>query len=98
MVEEPLRIPFVSESYDRMLEARAKAKAVVPVNVSGIIQQPIADADALKAARATLSMTQAQMGEALGMDAPRLSGMENGKPIDARTDLAVRCLLALKAL
>ena len=51
----------------------------------------------LKAARADLGMTQAQLAEALGITQGTLSRMENGLvPINKRTELALSALCAAR--
>lgn len=99
--EDALNRPFVSESYDRLLAAQARHKAdsaildaKPAIDAIRVLHNPVTD---MKAARATLGLTQTALADALDMDAPRLSKMENGGVIDRRTDLAVRCLLAMEA-
>lgn len=85
-----LNQPFVSEAYDRLVEAQAAFR----LEGAGALHEPI-DGTNLRTARATLGLTQARLAERLGIDGPRLSKMETGTdPVDARTDLAVRALLA----
>lgn len=49
----------------------------------------------IKQARAVLGLTQAQLGEKLGLDGSMISKMEGGTlPVGPRTALAVEALLA----
>lgn len=81
-----LNIPFQSEAYDRLMEAQA---AFVPPQMI----EAIDTGEKLRAARADLGMTQAALAARLGIDGPALSKMENGEPIKASIDLAIRYLL-----
>jgi DNA-binding XRE family transcriptional regulator len=90
-----LGIPFVSEAYDRLMADRLRNMPAVPtVRVTGYdIAQPVTD---IRAARDRLNLTQAALAEKLGIDAPRLSKIENGATIPPYLDLAMRTLLSLE--
>lgn len=96
---EVLNKPFVSEAYDRLMADQAKAHPAIAIDPSqwpaSDLNTPVTD---IRAARERLGLTQAAMGEALGVDGPRLSAWENGKPLPRYIDLAVRCLLAMEAV
>lgn len=81
-----LNQPFVSEAYDRLMEAQA---AFVPAQMV----EPVDYCERLKAVRLELGLTQAALGARLGIDAPAVSKMENGEPIKGYIDLAIRYLL-----
>jgi DNA-binding XRE family transcriptional regulator len=82
-----LNIPFVSESYDRLMEAqRAYVKP-------GLVD-PIDTPEKLRAARNELGMTQAALGDKVALSGTFIGLMERGaNPIEPRTDLSVRYLL-----
>jgi DNA-binding XRE family transcriptional regulator len=98
---ETLNQPQPNEAYARLMDAQAQqraASAVLDVRpVSEAIKLLRAPAADLRGARGTLGMSQAAMAEALGIDAPRLSKLENGDTVPRYIDLAVRCLLAMEA-
>lgn len=82
-----LNIPFVSEAYDRL--KAEQAAFVKPGTVSAIDS-----GDKLKAARAEMSLTQAGLADKIGLTGTFIGMMErDDKPIEPRTDLAVRYLL-----
>lgn len=82
-----LGIPFVSEAYDRL--TAAQAAYVRPGTVSAIDS-----GDKLKAARAEMGLTQAGLADKVGLTGTFIGMMErDDKPIEPRTDLAVRYLL-----
>lgn len=82
-----LDIPFVSEAYDRLKVAQmafVRPGAVEPVNCG----------ERIKAARTELGLTQAGLANKLGLTGTFIGMMErDDKPIEPRTDLAVRYLL-----
>lgn len=87
---------YRNEAYDRLKEAQA---AFVPIGSDGlaIAVDPVDSGDRLKQARTKLTMTQAQLGEALDLTPVMIGLMERGeKDVGKRTDLAVRYLLSIQ--
>lgn len=97
-VDTALNQPFVSESYDRLMRAQRPAPADVEA-IGNRLRTPINDGRALGDALSLLGVSQQQLADRLGMGAPVISNMKNDRVvIDTRTDLAIRALLAMKAL
>jgi ribosome-binding protein aMBF1 (putative translation factor) len=98
---EPVGIPFVSESYDRLRAVQLAAQAHGVPEKGGAVERmldtPIATSEAFRAARVALNWSQQALADALGLAAPQISNIETEKmQVDKRTDLALRALLALR--
>lgn len=78
--------PFISEAYDRLMEAQAAFKRPE-------IVEPVDTGAKLKALRANLGLTQAALATRLGVDGPTISKVENGEPVKPLMDLALRYLV-----
>lgn len=86
-----LNQPFVSEAYDRLVEAQA-AHAVSLREERALAA--IDSGEKLRAARTELGLTQAALGERLALTGTFIGMMERGSDkIEARTDLSIRYLL-----
>lgn len=82
-----LDIPFVSEAYDRL-------RAVQNAHTRPGTVEPVDSGARIKEARTQLGLTQAGLAERLGLTGTFIGMMErDDKPIEPRTDLAVRYLL-----
>lgn len=86
-----LNQPFVSEAYDRLIEARAVNAESARLERE---QAAINNGAKLKAARAGLGLTQSALADRLGLTGAFIGMMErDDKPIEPRTDLSIRYLL-----
>lgn len=82
-----LNQPFVSEAYDRLMEAQ---NAFVRQETVEAVDTP----EKLRAARTEMGLTQAQLADRIALTGTFIGLMERGtNPIDPRTDLSVRYLL-----